>query len=363
MPMRSRMSNRCWMPLMLQLAKADRAAAIARSVAAASAELNSPTTSSVFAGLMSRIVSGPSTHSPPIRLPCTPVFGGTSIVILPARLMRCRLPSKPRAARLRMRARTPKVHGGALSLVVTRLIRAPNSGAAMLTTSSSLWGEAQTFRAPVLHRGKQGPREQHQAVRILVRAVDRLRRQVEDVAADRPHAADILQHEAVGALDTQRHLAAAHVVDPEAVVEQPDERPERARCVVVLRLAEQQRAAPLEVAQVDVVAERGAHHPPIGRDHQHHFRLGIVPVRSGCRPISAPVPTADSGCALVKTSASGPMPTSRYCDHIPRAISASFSRCASSEPGRMSLSAAPTSAVIVCAPTGRRSPRRGSVPR
>ena len=45
------------------------------------------------------------------------------------------------------------------------------------------------------------------------------------------------------------------------------------------------------------------------------------------------MPTAESGCDLVKTSTSGPMPTSRYCDHIPRAISASFSRCASSEPG------------------------------
>ena len=50
-------------------------------------------------------------------------------------------------------------------------------------------------------------------------------------------------------------------------------------------------------------------------------------------PISAPVPTADIGCALVKISASGPMPTSRYCDHAPCAISASFTRSASCEPG------------------------------
>ena len=34
-------------------------------------------------------------------------------------------------------------------------------------------------------------------------------------------------------------------------------------------------------------------------------------------PISAPVPTALIGCDLVKISASGPMPTSRYCDHRP----------------------------------------------
>ena len=40
------------------------------------------------------------------------------------------------------------------------------------------------------------------------------------------------------------------------------------------------------------------------------------------------------GGALEKTSASGPMPTSRYCDHWPRATSASFSAMASAEPGR-----------------------------
>ena len=31
--------------------------------------------------------------------------------------------------------------------------------------------------------------------------------------------------------------------------------------------------------------------------------------------MSAPMPTADIGCDFVKISASGPMPTSRYCDH------------------------------------------------
>ena len=50
--------------------------------------------------------------------------------------------------------------------------------------------------------------------------------------------------------------------------------------------------------------------------------------------MSAPIPTADIGCDLVKISASGPMPTSRYCDHAPCAISASLRRAASGEPGR-----------------------------
>ena len=63
-------------------------------------------------------------------------------------------------------------------------------------------------------------------------------------------------------------------------------------------------------------------------------------------PISAPVPTADIGCDLVKISASGPMPTSRYCDHAPCAISASLSRAASGEPGRTLARSSPMTATI-----------------
>src|SRR5207253_5478213 len=39
---------------------------------------------------------------------------------------------------------------------------------------------------------------------------------------------------------------------------------------------------------------------------------GLFHCDFGCRPTSAPQPTADSTGALVKISASGPMPTSRY---------------------------------------------------
>ena len=50
-------------------------------------------------------------------------------------------------------------------------------------------------------------------------------------------------------------------------------------------------------------------------------------------PTSAPRPTADIGCALVNTSASGPMPTSKYCDQRLRFTNDSLTRCASGEPG------------------------------
>jgi hypothetical protein len=59
--------------------------------------------------------------------------------------------------------------------------------------------------------------------------------------------------------------------------------PDGAGGVVVLGLAEQQRRAALDVAQVDVVAERRADDAPSGTP-QHHFRLGVVPVRAGVQP-------------------------------------------------------------------------------
>src|SRR5881275_669025 len=61
-------------------------------------------------------------------------------------------------------------------------------------------------------------------------------------------------------------------------------------------------------------------------------------------PTSAPVPTADIGCDLVKISASGPMPTSRYCDHTPCAISTFFSCAASGEPGLTAARLSPITA-------------------
>src|SRR5207248_10999380 len=60
-----------------------------------------------------------------------------------------------------------------------------------------------------------------------------------------------------------------------------DERPDRAGCIIVLGLAQQQRAAAFEVAQVDVVAERRAADFTAAIYHQHDFRLGVVPARIG----------------------------------------------------------------------------------
>jgi hypothetical protein len=104
---------------------------------------------------------------------------------------------------------------------------------------------------------------------------------------------------------------------PIVFVEQPHERTDRAGGVVVLRLAQQQRAASLEIAQVDVVAERGAYRERPCRSPPARFRFRIVPLGLRVDADLGAQPTADIGCDLVKISASGPMPTSRYCDHAP----------------------------------------------
>ncbi len=59
-----------------------------------------------------------------------------------------------------------------------------------------------------------------------------------------------------------------------------------------------------------------------------------------------PCPTADIGCALVKISASGPIPTSRYCDHMPFSTSSFLSAIAFGEPGFSACRSVPIVASI-----------------
>ncbi len=68
---------------------------------------------------------------------------------------------------------------------------------------------------------------------------------------------------------------------------------------------------------------------------------GLFQVEFGCTPISAPWPTAAIGCVLVKISASGPIPTSRYCDHAPCSTRICLMRAASAEPGRTLAKSSP----------------------
>jgi hypothetical protein len=108
---------------------------------------------------------------------------------------------------------------------------------------------------------------------------EHLRDQVGGIPADPRHGARTLEAEAVGALDCQRHLGAAHVIERKGPVEQPDEWADRSRRIVVLGPPQQQRRAALDVAQVDVIAERRTHDLAARIGDDDDFRLRVVPAR------------------------------------------------------------------------------------
>src|SRR3546814_20933151 len=83
----------------------------------------------------------------------------------------------------------------------------------------------------------------------------RLAEEVGGVAADFRHRVGAFEAIALGPFDQQFDGGFPYVVEGEAVVEQADEGADRAGGVIVLRLRQQQRRSPLELAQIDVVAE------------------------------------------------------------------------------------------------------------
>ncbi len=153
-------------------------------------------------------------------------------------------------------------------------------GAADGDLVAELVGEAGAGFAPVFDGREERAEEQHETVRVLVGGQG-LRDDVGRVTADAGHGVDAAHGEAIGAAHFQMHGFAAHVVHAETGVEQPDEGADGAGGVVVLGLAEQQGAAALDVAQVDVVAQRGAHDVAAAVHGQHHLGLGVVPGRIG----------------------------------------------------------------------------------
>jgi hypothetical protein len=95
----------------------------------------------------------------------------------------------------------------------------------------------------------------------------------------------------------------------------------------------EQRRPPLHVAQVHVVAQ-GA--PGCARANRRPAppRLRVVPARDRvAAPPPPPSPPPAIGGHLVKTSASGPIPTSEVLRPEPLAISTRFTSAAASDPG------------------------------
>ena len=168
-------------------------------------------------------------------------------------------PYRARRARLRISAPVPKVHGAILSAWLTRLTSAPSFGVGDRHDVADLVREALARAVAVLGRREHRAEEQHQAVRDTGgsgRSPGATRSSGSRLIS--PSSSRRRSAKPSGPSTRSASSRRAHVVDAEALVEQADERADRARRVVVLGLAEQQRAAALEVAQVDVVAERRA---------------------------------------------------------------------------------------------------------
>ena len=123
------------------------------------------------------------------------------------------------------------------------------------------------------------PEQKDEPVRIGVARADRLRGEIARIAADLGHRRAAFEPESVLALDDERDRRLPHVVERECRVEEAQEGADRATRVLVLRLAEQERRAPLEIAQIDVVGERRADDRAAGGDRERDLGLGIVPER------------------------------------------------------------------------------------
>src|SRR5688572_30176123 len=108
---------------------------------------------------------------------------------------------------------------------------------------------------------------------------NRLADELGGVAADLRHRTLAFEPEAFLARNLEFHDRLAYVIEGELAVEQPDERPDGAGGVVVLGLAQQKRAAALDVAQIDVVAQRGAEDAPSTIYRENDLGLRVVPCR------------------------------------------------------------------------------------
>ena len=203
-------------------------------------------------------------------------------------------PSSPRRARLAIKAPVPKDHASASSQATTSLTSAPELGRGDRHHVAALVGEA----LPGAPRSSIGanmvPMNSTSPSGYWWCSADRLAGELGQVAADLADRLDPSRRKPSGPSTVSATLGFAHVVEGEALVEQPEERPDRARGVVVLGAAEQQRAAALHVAQVHVVAEGDADDRAVAVDRQHQLRLGVAPDRGRVHADRAPVPPRPS---------------------------------------------------------------------
>ena len=186
---------------------------------------------------------------------------------------------KPRLARLRMRLPAPNVHGGQASQWRMRLTSRPSSPAETVTTSPGLWvkplpgASRSAIGANIVPRNSTAPSgywwlgpiiwPTRSAGWRLILAID------EPPFSVKPSSPS-----------TVRPMSSrAQVVERESRVEQAQQRTDGAAGVLVLGLAQQQRGASLDIAQVDIVAQRRGDDASGRTDRQHDLGLRIVPAR------------------------------------------------------------------------------------
>src|SRR2546428_1625936 len=133
----------------------------------------------------------------------------------------------------------------------------PQMGAADGDLVAQLVCEAFTGLVTVLCRSEQRPQKKHESVRVLVCCHDLLD-QFDGIATDLVHRVGPVEREALDTVHTQLNHLLSDMVQVEGVVEEADEGSNRAGCVVVLGLAQQQSAAALDVTQIDIVAQAGS---------------------------------------------------------------------------------------------------------
>lgn len=144
---------------------------------------------------------------------------------------------------------------------------------------SVLMGEAEPFRVAVLCGGEKRSGKKGKTVRVLVVPAVRSSYEFLEGTADPAKAVPALKTVTVHPFHSQGYLFGAKGLQRESAMEQPDERANRARGIVVLGHSQQEGTSPFHVPEIHIIAERSALDPACGIDHEDEFRFGIVPRR------------------------------------------------------------------------------------
>src|SRR5690606_4591338 len=179
-----------------------------------------------------------------------------------------------------------RAEGPGLSLLAANdpVDQTPQSRSSDGDDVAPLMGEALSRLLAILHRGKHGAQIEHQPVRTVLMGSNSLAQELPRIARDLAHVALSLQVEAVLPLDGEGNPGPAQAIEIEMLVEEAYEGTKSGAGIVVLGLAQQQGRAPLHIAQIDIIPKRRTNGPSVRRHHQHHLRLGVIPLGGSENP-------------------------------------------------------------------------------